>query len=60
MGWLDAYQAKVAYDDYRETLKREKATYMPQKEFKANLERRGFVHRSGRDFYYYLGLKIKD
>ena len=52
-------QAKVAYDDYCETLKREKATYLPQKEFKADLERRGFAHKTGNKFNYYRGLTIK-
>ncbi len=53
-------QSKLAYDDYCDTMKREKATHLPQKEFKADLERRGFGHRASSKFNYYLGLRIKD
>jgi len=53
-------QSKVAYDDYCDTMKREKATYLPQKEFKTDLERRGFAHKTGSKFNYYRGLNIKD
>ena len=53
-------QAKIAYDDYCETMKREKVSCLPQKEFKADLERRGYVHKSSSKFNYYQGLKIKD
>ena len=52
-------QSKVAYDDYCDTMKREKAQQLPQKEFKADLQRRGYLHRTGRNFNYFIGLEIK-
>lgn len=52
-------QSKVAYDDYCDTMKREKATHMPQKEFKADLVRRGYAHKNGRDHNFFVGISIK-
>jgi P4 family phage/plasmid primase-like protien len=52
-------QSKIAYDSYIESMKREKANPLPQKEFKADLERRGHIVKSGNKFNYFPGLKIK-
>lgn len=52
-------QSKLAYDDYCETMKREKAVHLPQKEFKADLVQRGHLHKTGRDYNYFVGLDIK-
>ena len=52
-------QSKAAYDSYVEAMKREKSTALSQKEFKADLERRGYTHKSSGHFNYHQGLTIK-
>jgi P4 family phage/plasmid primase-like protien len=52
-------QSKAGYDSYVEAMKREKSTALSQKEFKADLERRGYAHKSGGHFNYHQGLTIK-
>ncbi len=52
-------QSKAAYDNYVEAMKREKITALSQKEFKADLVRRGYAHKSGSHFNYHVGLTIK-
>jgi putative DNA primase/helicase len=51
-------QSAVAYQDYSEAVKQEKLTPLPQKEFKADLVRRGYPHRPGNRFNYFAGLKL--
>ena len=51
-------QSKPAYEDYCETMKRERTSPVPQKEFKADLIRRGFEHKSGRSYNYFVGIVL--
>ncbi len=53
-------QSQIAYDDYCDTMKMERVTPLPQKEFKADLVRRGYRHKTGRDYNYFSGLGLKD
>lgn len=52
-------QSKVAYEDYCEAMKRERVPPLPQKDFNADLVRRGYQHKTGRSFNYFVGLIIK-
>lgn len=51
-------QSKVAYEDYCETMKRERASPVPQKEFNAELIRRGCEHKTGRSYNYFSGIAL--
>jgi P4 family phage/plasmid primase-like protien len=52
--------SQAAYDDYCETMKREKATPLPQKEFNADLIRHGHEHKKGSRSNFFVGLRIRD
>lgn len=52
-------QSMVAYDDYRETMKLEKTSPLPQKEFKADMIKRGYEHKQTRKYNSYVGLALK-
>ena len=55
----DKLQSQIAYDDYTETMKREKFAAISQKDFKADMHKRGYLHKSGRRFNYFLGITLK-
>lgn len=52
-------QSKVAYEDYCETMKRERTNPLPQKEFNADLKARGFAHKTSRKFNFFAGLTLR-
>lgn len=51
-------QSKVAYEDYCETMKRERTSPIPQKSFNADLKRRGIEHKTGRSYNYFAGIVL--
>jgi P4 family phage/plasmid primase-like protien len=67
--WIAAYcntvanaqmQSKRAFDCYCEAMRNEKVTPLSQKEFKADLERRGFRHKASNRYNLYVGIELKE